>query len=316
MNANTARQRSRTYVELASAFSEPEPGLEQEFTRLFLGPGRPVAHPFESVYREGRTMGDTTLDVRRRLTEEGLAPSKHVLPDHLGIELAFMARLATSEARAWETGDDDGARDYLGRQASFLYDHLTAWLPQFCHRVLAGRPVAHYAGLARDAETYVLDDAARVQAWLSNGSAAPTGVVTRQESWTVSIVPGCTLCDICAQVCQPGALRLVRDVERALVVLRFETSHCDGCAACQRWCPEHVIGVSPVVAGERPAGDELAWSTMLACPRCGQLHAPEAMVTKVQHLVDSGLEALLQRLTLCHDCKAKDIPLRRGGTTQ
>ena len=72
MDANIARQRSQAYADLARAFSEAEPGLEREFTRLFLGPGRPVAHPYESVYREGRTMGDTTLDVRRRLTEEGL----------------------------------------------------------------------------------------------------------------------------------------------------------------------------------------------------------------------------------------------------
>ena len=50
-----------------------ETGLEAEFTRLFLGPGRPVAPVHESVYREGRVMGETSLAVRRHLAGEGLA---------------------------------------------------------------------------------------------------------------------------------------------------------------------------------------------------------------------------------------------------
>jgi TorA maturation chaperone TorD len=74
MDTQTARGRGRTYSDLARAFLEAASGLETEFTRLFCGPGRPVAHPYESVYRERRTMGETTLDVRRLLGEEGLAP--------------------------------------------------------------------------------------------------------------------------------------------------------------------------------------------------------------------------------------------------
>ena len=109
MDAKAASQRSRTYAELAQAFSKAEPGLEQEFTRLFLGPGRPVAHPYESVYREGRMMGETTLDVRRRLAEEGLTANGQRLPDHVAIELAFMAHLTAREALAWDAGDSDEA---------------------------------------------------------------------------------------------------------------------------------------------------------------------------------------------------------------
>src|SRR5512143_3518073 len=109
MDMKAARQRSQTYADLALAFSKAEPGLEQEFTRLFLGPGRPVAHLYESVYREGRTMGESTLDVRRRLVEEALTPNGQTLPDHVGIELAFMAHLAAREALAWDAGDSGKA---------------------------------------------------------------------------------------------------------------------------------------------------------------------------------------------------------------
>ncbi len=143
MNTHVAQQRSQTYADLAHAFTEAEPGLEQEFTRLFLGPGRPVAHPYESVYREGRTMGNTTLDVRQWLAGEGLTPSDRSLPDHVGVELAFMSHLAACEARAWDAGDEAGAQDYVVRQGDFMREHLAVWLPQFCRRVLLGQPHAH-----------------------------------------------------------------------------------------------------------------------------------------------------------------------------
>jgi TorA maturation chaperone TorD/Pyruvate/2-oxoacid:ferredoxin oxidoreductase delta subunit len=316
MDASTACQRNRTYANLAEAFSTAEPGLEHEFTRLFLGPGRPVAHPFESVYREGRTMGSTALDVQRRMAGEGLAPSGRTLPDHVSIELAFMAHLTAREAQAWNDGDCDEAQDYLARQGDFLDDHLIAWLPQFCHRILAGRPLDHYADLARETEVFVTGDAMRVRAWLGNDTGASTGVTARPEQWVVTVDQGCTLCGICTQVCRPGALQQVRHTGRGMIVLRVDKVLCDGCAACQRWCPEESIAVNRQLDGAHPSENELARSAMLACPRCGQPHAPAAMVAKVRAQVDRGHGGLLQRLALCHDCKITDVPLRRNKPVQ
>jgi TorA maturation chaperone TorD/Pyruvate/2-oxoacid:ferredoxin oxidoreductase delta subunit len=313
MDTKTARQRSRTYTELAHAFLEAEPGLEREYTRLFLGPGRPVAHAYESVYREGRVMGETTLDVRNRLATEGLAPGGQTLPDHVGIELAFMGHLAAREALAWADGDEETAWGYLAQQGSFLRDHLTAWLPQFCSRVLAGRPHDHYAELARRLEAFVAGDEERVGRWLGTSVGVAADVNREQEWWVVSLGEGCTLCDICVQVCRPGALKRIRHAEDEAILLYFEATQCDGCASCQRWCPEAAIRVGRVPSGERPSSGELARSAMLACPRCGKLHAPAAMVTQVQTRAGTVNEALAQRLTLCADCKLLGTPFRRHG---
>lgn len=312
MDASAGRQRSRIYANLASAFSEAMPGLESEFTRLFLGPGRPVAHPSESVYREGRTMGDTTLDVRNRLISEGLTPVDRALPDHVSVELAFMSHLAAREALAWDAGDDELARDYLERQKSFLYDHLIVWLPQFCHRVLVSRPHAYFADLARRAETFVTSDAERVRTWIESGTGAITDGLRARAWWAVTVDQGCTLCDICVQVCRPGALQ--RNRQQGAIILRFDATVCDGCAACQRWCPEDVISLSPM--DERLHDTELARSAMLACPGCGQLHAPAAMVDKVQDQLGADGEALTSQLTLCSNCKLTGMPLRRRNSTR
>lgn len=307
MNAKIARQRSQTYTDLAHAFSEPRPGLESEFTRLFLGPGRPVAHPFESVYREGRSMGDCTLDVRRYLADEGLAPQGKMLPDHVAAELAFMAHLAAQEAKAWEDGDVERARSYLALQDRFLRDHLLTWMPQFCHRVLVGRPHAHYAHLARRAEAFITEDGERVRGWLGERSEAMMAPV-RQEWWAVTVGQGCTLCAICVQVCRPGALHLRR--QDGMAILCFDASACDGCAACQRWCPEEVIGVART--DKCPPEGQLARSELLACPRCGWLHVPAVMVAQIQARAGLLGEAAPQRLALCPDCKAAAMPLHQG----
>jgi len=314
MDANSANQRSRTYGVLARAFSEAEPGLEREFARLFLGPGRPVAYPYESVYREGRIMGKTTLDVQRRMAGEGLAPSGQTLSDHVSIELAFMAHLSACEALAWDDGEDDKARGYVALQDSFLHDHLIAWLPQFCHRVLAGRPHAYYAELTSRSEAFVTTDAARLRALSSEGTGAPTRVAAERQRWSLIADQGCTLCEICVQVCSPGALQQVR--EAGTVILRFDATLCDGCGACQRWCPEGSVRVVRVSDGRRPPAGELARSAMEACPRCGQLHAPAALVAKVQAQLGLAAEVLLHRLALCPDCKAMDVPLPRRNAVQ
>lgn len=316
MNANTARQRSSTYADLARAFSEAEPGLEREFTRLFVGPGRPVAHPYESVYREGRTMGDATMDVRRRLTREGLAPCRQTIVDHIGIELAFMALLAAREARAWDDGDKNEARHWLTQQESFLRDHLCTWLPQFCRRVMAGRPLAFYDELTQHAETFVTGDAARVRLWLGEDAAEGERLVVDRQSWNVTVGHTCTLCHLCVQVCQPGALRGVRDEFEGVISLRAAPALCDGCAACERWCPEEAIKVRRLQDCEPNADRELAQSALLSCPSCGRAYVPEALLAKVQAQMGGANQALLQRQLLCLDCKTTHVPLRRRNTTQ
>jgi len=304
MNAKIAHQRSQTYANLAHLFSEAPPGLESEFTRLFLGPGRPVAHPFESVYREGRMMGECASDVRRRLAEEGLAPPGKMLPDHVATELAFMAHLAAQEAEAWEDGDVERARSYLAQQDRFLRDHLLAWIPQFCHRVLVGQPHAYYADLTRRMEAFVAGDAEWVGDRLGKGSEAAMAV-DKRVWWAVSVSQGCTLCAVCIQVCRPGALQLQR--KGATAILHFDPTACDGCAACQRWCPEGIIDV--LQAAEPPSRGELARSKLLACPRCGRLYAPATMVSRVQAQMGLASEMAIRRLILCPDCKAAEVSL-------
>lgn len=74
--------------------------LTFEYNRLFVGPERLPAPPYESVHRKDRSemeigmvLGPSVLDVKRRYAEAGVAVSGNFrdLPDHITVELEFIA---------------------------------------------------------------------------------------------------------------------------------------------------------------------------------------------------------------------------------
>jgi TorA maturation chaperone TorD/formate hydrogenlyase subunit 6/NADH:ubiquinone oxidoreductase subunit I len=295
MDASTAQARSRIYAALAQDFARPQEGLETEYARLFVGPGRPVAHPYESVYREGWVMGDCTLAVRQSYAVEGLAPEGHSLPDHVALELEFMAHLGRREAEAREQGDEEEALICLRQQEAFLGEHLGRWLPRFCQQVLAGEAHPFYASLAQRTWEHVAQDMAQVRAWLN--AAEP---VDERGRWTVAVGSECTLCGLCARLCQQETLRLTQD--EGEVCLLFDPAPCNGCAACQQWCPEGAVTIelSPSAEGQRV----LTRSPLVTCPGCGRPYLSAALLAKVREQTGGEDECLQRRLALCPACKA------------
>jgi TorA maturation chaperone TorD/Fe-S-cluster-containing hydrogenase component 2 len=294
MDASTAQARSRTYAALAQDFARPQEGLEAEYARLFVGPGRPVAHPYESVHREGQVMGDCTLAVRQRYAAEGLAPPGRSLPDHVALELEFMAHLTHREAEARERGDEEEALVCLRQQEAFLGEHLGRWLPRFCQRVLAGEAHPFYANLAQRTREHVAQDIAQVRAWLSAAEPAD-----ERGRWTVAVESECTLCGLCARLCPQEALRLTQN--EGEVCLLFDPSPCDGCAACQQRCPEGAVTVepSPPVEGRCI----LVRSLLVTCPGCGRPYLPSTLLSQVLERAAGDDEGLRRRLVLCPACK-------------
>jgi TorA maturation chaperone TorD len=263
--------------------SPPNGDLTGAHNRLFVGPLPPLAHPYESVYRtpEARLMGEVTTQVRRAYAEAGLAIAEECrqLPDHLTIELEFMAFLANEEANALEQRNDDLACAILERQAAFLRDHLTRWVPEFSHRVVS----------AGESDFY------------STAATTLAAFVVRRERPS-----HCTLCRICTEVCRPAALRMEKN--RWEVALVFDSAQCDGCGYCVEYCPERILRVEPTTAQHavpKDAPEQLAHSAILPCTGCGNPLVAEAMLAKVlerfrRQKGDPEDEASMY---LCHSCK-------------
>jgi TorA maturation chaperone TorD len=113
-----------------------------DFEALFKVPGSLYLCPYESVYRAKTTSGwgclcgPETAAVERLYLSEGLGPNAGFseLPDHVGVELEFMAILCRKAVEAIQAGDEATAQEYRHRQYCFFVEHLGTWV-----RLLADR---------------------------------------------------------------------------------------------------------------------------------------------------------------------------------
>jgi TorA maturation chaperone TorD len=107
------------------------------YTRLFRGIKRGYSPPppYESVYREGKVMGESTIKVMRKYAQghaEVLGFHKERIPDSIELELGFMSFLCSKEVKAWKNGDQKEVLKYLEMEKSFLENHILQWFPKFC----------------------------------------------------------------------------------------------------------------------------------------------------------------------------------------
>jgi TorA maturation chaperone TorD len=126
--------------------------LAEEYTRLFLGPGKHIS-PHESVQLKrgsGVLWGPETGIVKRFIEEAGFNYDEayHGLPDHIGVELEFLAHLAGQEAEAIEAGDDARLQSAIGWQHRFVSKHLGKWVAIFARKIKAEAVLPFYPAFA------------------------------------------------------------------------------------------------------------------------------------------------------------------------
>lgn len=142
----------------------PDPALAADFERLLL---REVPL-FESVFRsdDGRRGGPVVADVvawyhRHDFDEDGRW--RVASPDHLGMELRFLAHLAATEAAAWADDRPEEACRAVEAQRDFLAAHLGQWgevaLAALARRA-GGGP---FAALAAAAAELLAEESARLR---------------------------------------------------------------------------------------------------------------------------------------------------------
>ncbi|MFQ5922933.1 MAG: molecular chaperone TorD family protein, partial [Anaerolineales bacterium] len=278
----------------------------------------PAAHPYESVYRtpDNRLMGEVTTHVRRAYAEAGLAIADgyHEMPDHVSVELEFMAWLANEEAVASEDSDVDVISFFVERQAAFLQAHLSRWIPEFCHRVVIANKSKFYSRAAAVLAAFVVLDLEKTQVrWQAlrdkDEIRTPITVDRPVGVWWVGFREErpsfCTLCGICTEVCRPAALSL--DKSQWDVELKFDAARCDGCGYCVDYCPERILKVESATRRRNTDAEprQLAHSAIHPCRKCGKPVVPEALLAKVVQRFRrrQGSPADEASMYLCAACK-------------
>ncbi len=126
--------------------------LRADYTRLFIGPGKVLTPPWESVQfsEERLTFQRETLQVRGWYQRFGLAPVKlYAEPDdHIGLELEFVGHLARRGLAAMAANDLGTFDQAQNAQRMFLAEHLLRWGPEWCGQVQAQAQTDFYRGIA------------------------------------------------------------------------------------------------------------------------------------------------------------------------
>jgi TorA maturation chaperone TorD len=114
--------------------------LEDDYTRLFIGVGKTLAPPYESVYlsEEHILFERETLEVRHWYAKHGLGvPQQHVVPDdHIGYELFFLARLCERVGFYLDSGDTQATAAVRDDIRIFIDAHPHRWVGLFVSRML------------------------------------------------------------------------------------------------------------------------------------------------------------------------------------
>ncbi len=134
--------------------------IEDEYVRLFLGPGEAEVLPYQSAYEGRPVYGETTLRLRGILADSGLRVSRRagVGEDHIGVELRFMAHLCEGAFSSLARGEN--VVESLEMQKKFLEENMLPWVDKLCEDLLRSGTAEFFGGLARVTRGFLREDRA------------------------------------------------------------------------------------------------------------------------------------------------------------
>jgi len=133
--------------------------LHWDYTRMFIGPGKIPAPPWESIYRDADHLyfSQETQEVRNAYRKYNLLPKDfgHEPDDHLGLELDFLHKLCEMAWEKAKSADETGLVEILNDQKAFLDEHLLKWVPDWTRDVVKSAETDFYKGMAQLLEAYL-----------------------------------------------------------------------------------------------------------------------------------------------------------------
>lgn len=139
--------------------------LHWDFTRMFVGPFKLLAPPWESSYvrKDGLLFQGTTINVRHYYEKYGFIVSDFNIEadDHIGLELDFVYHLNELCLQMAESGDEENMKklkQLLRDQDQFMQEHLLKFAGPFSQSVTEEANSKFYTGLAKVLQHYLLID--------------------------------------------------------------------------------------------------------------------------------------------------------------
>lgn len=122
--------------------------MKDDYLALFSGKGKPLAPPYESVYRDNDHLlfGKQTINVRSFYESYGwVSRYRDKIPDdHLGVELLFLTILIEK----YLDFDDKSCHVEMSNEIKrFLEQHILTWIPKWNEAVQQNARTLSYRGI-------------------------------------------------------------------------------------------------------------------------------------------------------------------------
>ena len=126
----------------------------RDYTRMFHASRPRLVPPFESVYREKRLFGDSTLEVRHLYHAVGLEFNDpfNLPPDHMAYELEFMSYLCFQEEMQREESVINKSREL---QRRMVCEHLAHFAPELARRLKQHSRTSFYKMVGQILEEFI-----------------------------------------------------------------------------------------------------------------------------------------------------------------
>lgn len=125
--------------------------LKQDHVRLFIGVDEVLSPVWESVYFSEKKLvfQEQTLLVRDWFRRFGLEAEKinREPDDHIGLELIFIAHLASRALHALDENNEPAFNELLQAQRGFMSEHLLRWGPTWAKLVKKHAQTDFYRGI-------------------------------------------------------------------------------------------------------------------------------------------------------------------------
>lgn len=124
--------------------------MEKDYTRMFFSSKPRLVYLFESVYKEGKLLQESTFEIARLYYDAGLnlVDDFKLPPDHIAVEFEFMAYLYFNELAAVrsENRENEALAQKLQKEA--LEKHLTNFGLTLAEKVVAHATTDFYKMMA------------------------------------------------------------------------------------------------------------------------------------------------------------------------
>lgn len=138
------------FLAAASGIKNLSDELTAEHSTLFVLPSKHLPHEAVFLDSEKRLGGRITISVGQFYEKAGADIHDRCIdmPDHIGMELEFMAFLCRIEKEMRLAGDDEALKRCIDLEKTFLNEHLLKWVYDCCKKIKERAAYGFYRAIA------------------------------------------------------------------------------------------------------------------------------------------------------------------------